>query len=143
MMAGEPSAGTPAASSQNVLRDIIDRALLHSGAPGSLDSTSGGVLPSRMLGDFLEQALRGLYDVTAGRADVQTWLADALGVRNPAGDDVMLALARLLDASGYEPGNEFDVPFMSAEEDKEDSAVSQRAIVSFGTIPDGLPKETS
>lgn len=54
----------------------------------------------------------------------------------------MLALARLLDASGYEPGNEFEIPFMSAEEDKEDLAVSQQAIVSFGTIPDDLPKET-
>ena len=113
---------------------------MYSGAPDSLEPTSGGVLPSRELGDFLERALRNLYDATAGGADPQTWLGDALGVRQPSGDDITLALARLLDAGAYAPGEEFAVPLMSVEEDKADLAESQRAATSFGTIPDNLPK---
>lgn len=143
MNGGEPSAGTPPDSAENVLRALIDGALLFSGSPGSKEEdASGGVQPSRMLGDFFEQALRGLYEATGARADVTIWLADALGVHTPYRNDVVLALARLLDASASEPGPEFEVPLMSPDEDRADLEASRRAADAFGTIPDGQTTET-
>lgn len=144
----EPPAGVPGGVPGDPdpavkLRQIVDRALVLSSAPGTLEPTSGGIAPSRMLGDFVAAALQVLYESTGQGSSIEQWLADALDVgEQQLSDAAPLALARLLDASARNPEARFPVPPMTVEEDREDLAASQAALQEFGGIPDDLPKET-
>lgn len=142
---GEPPAGTPGGpDAVATLREIVDRALLLSGAPGALEPTSGGIAPSRMLGDFVAAALQLLFESTGQGSSIGQWLADALDVEaQQLSDAAPLALARLLDASAEDPEVNFHVPPMTIEEDREDMVASQAALEEFGRISDDLPKEAS
>jgi hypothetical protein len=125
------------------MREVVDRALLLSGAPGALEPTSGGIAPSQMLGDFVEAALRVLFESTAEGAPIDQWLAEALDVDlQQVSDAAPMALARLLNISAQNPEVGFSVPPMSSDEDREDLASSREAQEEFGRVSDDLPKET-
>lgn len=140
---GEPSAGTPGGTDSAVdLRAIVDRALLLSGVPGALEPTSGGIAPSRELGDFIASSLQLLFECTGRGSSMGQWLAVALDVEEQQLDDgAPVALARLLDASAEDPELSFPVPPLTVEEDRADLAASQAASQEFGRIADDLPKE--
>jgi hypothetical protein len=132
--------GVPAAASTRLLRGIIDQALILSRAPGALEATSGGIAPSRLLGDFIAASLESLYATTGSGVSIETWLASALRV------DITLlevdgppSLAGMLDATATEPSDE--IPAMSELEQSLDAKDALRAIEEFGAIPDDLPRQ--
>lgn len=144
--AGQPSGGTPVPeqeAAQQTLRNLIDRALVLSRAPGTLEPTAaGGIAPSRALGDFMTAGLQGLYDATGLGTTLQEWLSVVLDVDdNQLAEAGPVSLARLMDEAAIDPTIQFGVPAMTIEEDRQDARDAAEASEQFGQIPDDLPKE--
>jgi hypothetical protein len=141
----QPSGGTLGGpeSDQSILRGLVDQALLLSRSPGALESTPGGIAPSRMLGDFMVTGLQALWDATGPETPLEKWLSDALDVdAQQLAQDGSAALARLLDATALDPRIQFRIPAMTVEEDREDVRDALLASEEFGQISDDLPNET-
>jgi len=124
------------------LRELVDQALLLSRSPGALEPTSGGIAPSRMLGDFTAAGLQALYDATGRGTPLEEWLSDALNVdEKQLTQSGPVALARLLDAASLDPRIQFSIPATTVEDDREDAREALLVIEQFGEIPDDLPRE--
>jgi hypothetical protein len=109
----EPSGGIPGnlETGQSILRELVNQALLLSRALGVLEPTSGGIVPSRMLGDFVAGGLQAMYEATRGETSLEEWLSRALGVDDKQlAQDGPMVLARLLDGASADPRIKFEIP---------------------------------
>jgi hypothetical protein len=144
-LSDQPAGGTLGGpeTDQSILRGLVDQALVLSRSPGALEPTSGGIAPSRMLGDFMASGLQALYDATGRGTPLEEWLSDALNVdAEQLAQSGPVALARLLDAASLDPRIQFEIPAMTVEEDREDERAALLASEQFGQIPDDIPKES-